>query len=798
MKRTWIALLAAALTLLAALSFAQTSDIPRGHWAEEAVRTLVERGILTGYPDGTFRGNEPATRYQLALALYGFLRQVEEEIRQAGFSPSLAALSPEDMERLVRAVGELSGLLAEVELRVSALEAAAKGQNPPTAEEALQQAAARIEERLSAFSQALQSLGERVGNLEGEVDVLRRAQEKNQERTEEATALATALYRDLAALRQQHQALADAVKQLSTQVQALAARSAADPEARARLEALEKELAALREEVRRQKEEKATPAFPSLSLSGEGRFQGGSPGLLPVGPEASYGRGGFTVAAALEGLRLEAALGAALGGRGLAPEAALGLEAEGISLKATYSGYLPFALGGYLMRNEDPQGTVARTGVKLEGKAGSLSLLAVYGAASPANDPTPSLSGTFWGLRLSAGPLAVAYGEASGRIGVAAEAEVREGPFSLSAHGTATAPSGSLPWGPGSRLAYGMRAAYEASGFKVSAQAHGIDPSYAEGRAGMSQDARTPYYGQPQEAPGTLGASASLEAEAGFARVRAGVQTQGDYAGTPGSFSTAVAASLALSLSEPVRPFGFYAAAFSGGNGLLEFANPAPYTPGYRYASPERLGATAFGGGVEVAGPVALSLSGARHPVEGALEVRAQAQAQAQLEGPLQVKAEALGGYFDAPGTPAGSGYLVGAKAEAGLEAAPWAFSLKTSYGLLLYAGNGAFLPSRSGTDELRLDVTVGYRLGEVLLRGGYLLYRGRNLSALADPQAEGPFLSWDGSAPPWYTLPGNNQLSVQALRLGVSLASLSAEGYLGWNTSGPAQGFRISYKFGE
>lgn len=42
------------------------SDLPNTHWAYEYVNYMVCAGILSGYPDGTFRPNNPLTRGQLA------------------------------------------------------------------------------------------------------------------------------------------------------------------------------------------------------------------------------------------------------------------------------------------------------------------------------------------------------------------------------------------------------------------------------------------------------------------------------------------------------------------------------------------------------------------------------------------------------------------------------------------------------------------------------------------------------------------------------------------------------------
>ena len=52
------------------ISVSELSDIVPTDWYYQAVRTLVERyQCLAGYPDGTFRGNRPVTRAELATAL---------------------------------------------------------------------------------------------------------------------------------------------------------------------------------------------------------------------------------------------------------------------------------------------------------------------------------------------------------------------------------------------------------------------------------------------------------------------------------------------------------------------------------------------------------------------------------------------------------------------------------------------------------------------------------------------------------------------------------------------------------
>lgn len=67
------------LTLLSisVLSLGAFRDIPKGHWAEAYVQKLEEIGVVTGFPDGTYRGDEAITRYQIALYIVRTLDYVE-------------------------------------------------------------------------------------------------------------------------------------------------------------------------------------------------------------------------------------------------------------------------------------------------------------------------------------------------------------------------------------------------------------------------------------------------------------------------------------------------------------------------------------------------------------------------------------------------------------------------------------------------------------------------------------------------------------------------------------------------
>ena len=45
-------------------------DVPTNHWAYEAVSDLSRRGLVEGYPDGTFGGDRMLTRYEFAQIVY--------------------------------------------------------------------------------------------------------------------------------------------------------------------------------------------------------------------------------------------------------------------------------------------------------------------------------------------------------------------------------------------------------------------------------------------------------------------------------------------------------------------------------------------------------------------------------------------------------------------------------------------------------------------------------------------------------------------------------------------------------
>jgi hypothetical protein len=89
------------------------SDVPYGHWAYNAVSKLVSKGIIKGYPDNTFKGNKPVTRYEVAMMIAKALGEIKS---------GKANVSSTDLATLEKLTVEFSDELALLGVKVTALE----------------------------------------------------------------------------------------------------------------------------------------------------------------------------------------------------------------------------------------------------------------------------------------------------------------------------------------------------------------------------------------------------------------------------------------------------------------------------------------------------------------------------------------------------------------------------------------------------------------------------------------------------------------------------------------------------
>ena len=72
--------LLALLALLGSVRAQTFLDVPVGHWAGNAVEELVRSGILVGFPNGTFQGENAVSRYEVALIVSRLLDVVDRRV----------------------------------------------------------------------------------------------------------------------------------------------------------------------------------------------------------------------------------------------------------------------------------------------------------------------------------------------------------------------------------------------------------------------------------------------------------------------------------------------------------------------------------------------------------------------------------------------------------------------------------------------------------------------------------------------------------------------------------------------
>lgn len=113
-KKKLMAALVSALILSTGAASAATadqlySDVPQDHWAIAAVTKLSNDGIVTGYGDGTFRGDRAITRYEMAQMVASARTHSEKA-------------SKEDRALIDRLSKEFSDELSSIGVRVNNLE----------------------------------------------------------------------------------------------------------------------------------------------------------------------------------------------------------------------------------------------------------------------------------------------------------------------------------------------------------------------------------------------------------------------------------------------------------------------------------------------------------------------------------------------------------------------------------------------------------------------------------------------------------------------------------------------------
>ncbi len=104
MKKTLVSALTTALVVGAAsTTFAAAnpfSDVPADHWAYDAVSQLAADGVIEGYGDTTFRGNQSITRYEMAQMVAKAMAKTDVSAADKALIDKLAAEFSDELNNL--------------------------------------------------------------------------------------------------------------------------------------------------------------------------------------------------------------------------------------------------------------------------------------------------------------------------------------------------------------------------------------------------------------------------------------------------------------------------------------------------------------------------------------------------------------------------------------------------------------------------------------------------------------------------------------------------------------------------
>lgn len=126
MRKVALTIAATLVLMVVSPAFSQPfADVPTDHWAFDAIAELAAKGIVEGYPDGTFKGDRAMTRYEMAMVVARLLARVEA-IKIPGAPPPTkippAEVGRADIQTLQRLINEFRAELAALGVRVTAVE----------------------------------------------------------------------------------------------------------------------------------------------------------------------------------------------------------------------------------------------------------------------------------------------------------------------------------------------------------------------------------------------------------------------------------------------------------------------------------------------------------------------------------------------------------------------------------------------------------------------------------------------------------------------------------------------------
>ena len=90
------------------------ADVPANHWAYQAIASLAADGLIDGYADGSFKGDRPLTRFEMAAIVARAIARIE--------AIGAGTASKTDLDQLQKLIDALKDELDALGVRVTSLE----------------------------------------------------------------------------------------------------------------------------------------------------------------------------------------------------------------------------------------------------------------------------------------------------------------------------------------------------------------------------------------------------------------------------------------------------------------------------------------------------------------------------------------------------------------------------------------------------------------------------------------------------------------------------------------------------
>ena len=100
-----LAIVLVASTFAPAFAKGPFTDVDANHWAYDSIAELAATGLIEGYPDGTFGGQNTMTRYEAAMVFARALTRLETHLSSSGLLSELDKIKAEIVEEVLAQAG---------------------------------------------------------------------------------------------------------------------------------------------------------------------------------------------------------------------------------------------------------------------------------------------------------------------------------------------------------------------------------------------------------------------------------------------------------------------------------------------------------------------------------------------------------------------------------------------------------------------------------------------------------------------------------------------------------------------